>query len=86
MKNKLAIYLIGQVVAAYRQVRLTPQDFGSPRKRDFAKLNLHLVLFEEPGKDDFFRGLIVIPSQNPATYLFLGSAIVIMLIHFGAFA
>jgi len=35
-------YLTGQVVAAYIKVRLTPQDFGHPRKRDFAGLNLHL--------------------------------------------
>jgi len=35
-------YLTGQVVAAYIQVHLTPQDFGRPRKRDFAGLNLHL--------------------------------------------
>jgi hypothetical protein len=35
-------YLTGQVVAAYIQVRLTAQDFGRPRKRDFAWLNLRL--------------------------------------------
>ena len=29
-------------------VRLTPQDFEGPRKRDFAKLNLHLGIFEQP--------------------------------------
>jgi hypothetical protein len=58
-------YLTGQVVAAYRQVRLTPsvvgsyrQDFGGPRRRDFAKLNLHLALFEQPVKDDFFSSLL----------------------------
>ncbi len=28
MKNKLATYLTGQVVATYIQVRLTPQDFA----------------------------------------------------------
>jgi hypothetical protein len=64
-----ALYLTGQVVAAYTRARLTPQDFGSPRRRDFAKLNLHLpacrslgagrVLFEQPGKDDFFSSLLV---------------------------
>jgi hypothetical protein len=27
------------------------RDFSSPRKRDFAKLNLHLDIFEQPGKD-----------------------------------
>ena len=27
---------------------LGPQDFGSSRERDFAKLNLHLGIFEQP--------------------------------------
>jgi hypothetical protein len=31
-----------------QQVRLTPQDFEGPHKRDFAKLNLHLGIFEQP--------------------------------------
>jgi len=31
---------------------------GAPAKRDFAKLNLHLALFEQPGKEDFFSSLI----------------------------
>jgi hypothetical protein len=35
-KKPSVFYLTGQVVAAYSQVRLTPQDFGGPRKRDFA--------------------------------------------------
>jgi hypothetical protein len=26
------------------------QDFSAPRKRDFAKLNLHLGIFEQPAK------------------------------------
>jgi len=31
------------------------KDFGHPRKRrDFAKLNLHVDLFEQPGKYHFF--------------------------------
>src|SRR4030067_2962808 len=51
-------YLTGQVVAAYSQVRLTPQGFGGPRRRDFAKLNLHLALFDQPGKDGFFGCLL----------------------------
>jgi hypothetical protein len=55
-----AAFLSSFVVAAYSQVRLTPQDFGGPRRRDFAKLNLHLPLFEQPGKDDFFRS----PLEN----------------------
>ena len=33
-------YLTGQVVAAYNQVRLTPQDFRSPRKTGFRKAQL----------------------------------------------
>ena len=36
------------VVAAYKQVRLTPQDFGRSRKRDFARLNLHLPACSKP--------------------------------------
>jgi hypothetical protein len=30
MKGKICIHLTGQVVAAYVQVRLTPQDLGAP--------------------------------------------------------
>jgi hypothetical protein len=51
MGNKAFTHLTGQVVAAYIQVRLTPQDFWSPRRRDFAKLNLHLTFFEQPEKN-----------------------------------
>ena len=47
-KTQTGYYLTGQVVATYIQVRLTSQDFGRPRKRDFAKLNLHLDIFEQP--------------------------------------
>ena len=36
------------------QVRLTLQDFGCPRKRDFVKLNLHLGIFDQPQESDFF--------------------------------
>jgi hypothetical protein len=46
------------VVAAYIQVRLTPQDFGRPRKRDFAGPNLHLGIFEQSEKNDFFSKLL----------------------------
>jgi hypothetical protein len=35
----------------------TPHPSGPP-KRDFAKLNLHLTLFEQPEKDGFFDSLI----------------------------
>jgi hypothetical protein len=31
---------------------------GAPVKRDFAKLNLHLALFEQPEKDDFSGSLL----------------------------
>jgi hypothetical protein len=27
------------------------RDFSAPRKRDFAELNLHLDIFEQPGKE-----------------------------------
>ncbi len=57
LKPNLGFYLTGQVVAAYLPVRLTPQDFGSPRERDFAKLNLHLGIFEQPMKINFFCNL-----------------------------
>ncbi len=32
---------------------------GAPEKWDFAKLNLHLTIFEQPEKDDFFSSLLV---------------------------
>ena len=57
-KKPSVFYLTGQVVAAYRQVRLTPQDFGSSRERDFSKLNLHLAPFEQPGENGFFSRLL----------------------------
>jgi len=41
-KRPSAAFPSSFIVAAYIQVRLTPQDFGCPRKRDFVKLNLHL--------------------------------------------
>jgi hypothetical protein len=36
---------------------------GAPGKRDFAKLNLHLALFEQPGKDDFTSSLLENKTQ-----------------------
>ena len=58
--------LTGQVVAAYIQVRLTPQDFGRPRKRDFAGLNLLLGIFDQPKKNEFFNRLVKVdPSTVP---------------------
>jgi hypothetical protein len=83
VQERSGLYLTGQVIAAYSRVRLTPpvvgsyrQDFGSPRRRDFAKLNLHLpacrslgagrTLFEQPGKDDFFSSLLRIEMAAPS--------------------
>jgi hypothetical protein len=37
------------------KVHLTPQEFGSSRERDFARLNLHLALFEQPAKHHSFN-------------------------------
>jgi len=31
------------------------KDFGHPRKRDFAGLNLHLGIFDQPGESEFFN-------------------------------
>jgi len=39
-------------VAPYSSRRHS-QDFGGPRERDFAKLNLHLGIFEQPAKKHF---------------------------------
>jgi hypothetical protein len=57
--NQAGFYLTGQVVVAYSQGRLTSQDFGRPRERDFAKLNLHLRIFEQPDKNGFFSNLLM---------------------------
>jgi len=67
-KHPSAALLSSFIVAAYLQVRLTPQDFGSSRRRDFAKPNLHLParrslgagrgIFEHPGKNLFFSSLV----------------------------
>jgi len=40
VQERSVFYLTGQVVAAYNQVRLTPQDFGGPRKTGFRKAQL----------------------------------------------
>jgi hypothetical protein len=45
-----------QDVAPYSSRRHS-QDFGRPRKRDFAGLNLHLGIFEQPDKNYFFSRL-----------------------------
>jgi hypothetical protein len=48
-------FLSSCIVTAHVQVRLTPQDFEGSRKRDFAKLNLHLGIFEQPEKNNIFN-------------------------------
>jgi len=62
-KKPSVFYLTGQVVAAHcsreRIYAFPTRDFESPRRRDFAKLNLHLPLFERPGQDDIFSRLLV---------------------------
>jgi len=45
------------VVAAYPEVRLTLQDFRSSREWDFARLNLHLVLYSNLQKMTFSAAL-----------------------------
>ena len=40
----------GRLIAAYLNLRLTPQDFGCPREWDFEKLNLHLGIFAQSSK------------------------------------
>ena len=57
------------VVAAYIQVRLTPQDFGRPRKRDFAGLNLHLGIFDQPEKNESPR--LFTPNSLPSPKRFV---------------
>ena len=57
LQGQLGFCLTGQVVAAYGSSReriyaFPTRDFGSPRRRDFARLNLHLTLFEQPGKKE----------------------------------
>jgi len=62
--------LTGQVVAAYIQVRLTPQDFGRPRKRDFADSTCICLparsrfgggrgIFDQPEKNEFFNRVLI---------------------------
>jgi hypothetical protein len=46
-KRPSAAFPLSFVIEACVQVRLNPQDSGSPRDRDFAKLNLHLAIFEQ---------------------------------------
>ena len=52
MTCKVYTHLTGQVVAAYisreRIYAFPTKDVGRSRERDFAKLNLHLGIFEHP--------------------------------------
>ena len=63
LQTQSGFYLTGQVVAACVQVRLTPQDFGSSRERDFAKLNLHLPACRSLGAG---RGIFDQPEEKRA--------------------
>jgi hypothetical protein len=38
---------------------------GRPRRRDFAKLNLHLGIFDQPAKNDFFNRIFIPDSFYP---------------------
>ena len=58
-KRPSTAFLSSFVVAAYLQVRLTPQNFEGPRKRDFARLNLYLSIFEQPAENHFFNKLFI---------------------------
>jgi hypothetical protein len=51
-------YLTGQVVAAYIQVRLTPQDCLPDRQVKSATGALHLGIFDQPEKNEFFNMLL----------------------------
>jgi len=52
MRSKIYTHLTGQVVAAYsgreRIYAFPTRDFERSRERDFAKLNLHVNIFEHP--------------------------------------
>jgi hypothetical protein len=54
MENEAGFYLTGQVVAAYIQVRLTRQDCLPDRQVKRTAGALHLGIFEEREKNDFF--------------------------------
>ena len=45
------------------------RDFGRPRKRDFAGLNLHLGFFDQPEKNEFFNRVHTINVQFPEILL-----------------
>jgi hypothetical protein len=48
LQDQSGFYLTGQVVAAYNQVRLTPQNFGGPRKAGFRKAQLASACLPKP--------------------------------------
>lgn len=48
----IRLYLTGQVIARTAKYALF-SGFRCPRKWDFAKLNLHLTIVEQPWKDAF---------------------------------
>jgi len=77
MWNTAFTHLIGRVVAAYRgrdRFKTVPYFSGfrlpsvgseAPASRDFAKLNLHLALFDQPGKAGIFSSLLIILEPPP---------------------
>jgi len=56
-------YLTGQVAAAYIQVRLTPQDFGRPRKRDSQGSTCICLPARSPALRDGGRGIFDQPEK-----------------------
>jgi hypothetical protein len=52
------------VVAAYIQVRLTPQDFGRPRKRDFADSTCICLPARSPALRGEGRGIFLISLKK----------------------
>jgi len=77
MWNTAFTHLIGRVVAAYRgrdRFKTVPYFSGfrlpsvgseAPASRDFAKLNLHIDIFEQPEENHFFRDFLVILELPP---------------------
>jgi len=52
------------VIAAYIQVRLTPQDFRRPRKRDFEDSTCICLPARSPALRDEGRGIFDQPENN----------------------
>ena len=57
-------YLTGQVVAAYIQVRLTPQDFGRPPNGIFQDSTSICLLARSPALRGEGRGILDQPDKN----------------------